>query len=272
MILPRGSSNVKYITRFPLLLLRLGWCRGRNHRLYQEQARTDDEAAIGDVEDGPFDFVEVQEIADALEDDAVVEVADGATEDQAERDAEPAVVRRAAAGAPDQNRECGEHADARENVVRQFLVVPADAEQRALIHARHHRGAPGLEAARAAIAQWRGRVEFRGEFEPTGYEVVLAALVGPRAKRAAFFGPPAVVQPAKHAVLRRLIGSEAEQRQTEKQPAVGTLSLHPSLRDRDRRLRTIRTFYVFDIVAGEVRHNPERLTQRRSSLGFWVFY
>ena len=46
-----------------------------DHRLHEQKARADDEAAIGEVEDRPLDVIEVQEIADAVEDEAVVEIA-----------------------------------------------------------------------------------------------------------------------------------------------------------------------------------------------------
>ena len=55
-------------------------------RLEEEQAGAAHEAAVGDVEDWPVEqVVPVQEIADAVEDEAVVEVAEGAGEDEAER-------------------------------------------------------------------------------------------------------------------------------------------------------------------------------------------
>ena len=85
-----------------------GFGGGGHQGLNEQQAGADDEAAIGDVEDGPFDFVEVEEVADAAEDDAVEEIADGAAEDQSEGEAEPAVAGGGEAGAPDQDGERGE--------------------------------------------------------------------------------------------------------------------------------------------------------------------
>src|SRR3954467_5289891 len=55
---------------------------------YEEEASSDDDAAVGDVEVGPVivDDVNLNEVDDVVVADAVVEVADGTAEDEGERD------------------------------------------------------------------------------------------------------------------------------------------------------------------------------------------
>ena len=55
----------------------------------EEEAGSDDDAAVGDVEVGPVvvDDVDFEEVDDVGEAEAVVEVADGSAEDEGEGDA-----------------------------------------------------------------------------------------------------------------------------------------------------------------------------------------
>src|SRR5262245_50211251 len=67
-------------------------CHWRPERLQQQEPRAEDQAAVGDVEDGPFEPVEVHPVTDAVENDAVEEVPNRAAEDESEGGAEWAVL------------------------------------------------------------------------------------------------------------------------------------------------------------------------------------
>src|SRR6266851_8052019 len=85
---------------------------GLRHRLAREKGMRQqdtgaaDKAAVSDVEVGPNVRVVVtmQEIADAAEDDAVVKVAERTAEDQAQGEAEEAVVGDRGTSAPENDK------------------------------------------------------------------------------------------------------------------------------------------------------------------------
>ena len=91
-----GSAFAEPSTDPPYRLHR--WRRGcrrsgfrREEGVDQEHGPAAHEAAIGDVEDGPVNSIKVEEVADAVEHDPVVEVSQGAAEDQPKRGAEPTI-------------------------------------------------------------------------------------------------------------------------------------------------------------------------------------
>ncbi len=59
--------------------------------MHEEQSGAQDQAAVGHVENRPFNPVKVEKVADAAKDDAVIEIAQRAAKDQAQGGAEEAV-------------------------------------------------------------------------------------------------------------------------------------------------------------------------------------
>ena len=107
----------------------------------QQQAGTDDDAAIGDVEVGPVvvDDVDFEEVDDVGETNAVVEVADSAAEDECERNPRE---RKIAAYAPEhaENDDDGDDGEGDETV--------ADDDGRGRVEERKRRA--GVEYMREA--------------------------------------------------------------------------------------------------------------------------
>ena len=81
----------------------------------------------------------MQEVADAVEDEAVVEIADGAREDEPQRHHQPLLARDRSPQAPHQDRRRSDRAHDREEAVRRPLLRTAHAEERAVVDARHDR-------------------------------------------------------------------------------------------------------------------------------------
>src|SRR5262245_32116195 len=118
-----------------------GWLARRSapEGLRQEQECAAYEATIGEVEDRPLELfvVPVKKVADAVKNDAVVEIAERAGQDQAERSTQRLVAGRGTAQAPIGNCSGGYHADHGKQYVGQVLVLTAQAEECAVVDARH---------------------------------------------------------------------------------------------------------------------------------------
>lgn len=87
----------------------------------EEQGGTANEAAIGDVENGPIDiFMPPQEIPHAAEDDPVIKIAERAAQNEAEREAQIAIGGGPRPGAPKDDPRRRQEAHDTEDEVRRF--------------------------------------------------------------------------------------------------------------------------------------------------------
>ena len=164
--------------------------------MHDEHDRPDHETAVGEVEHRPVDLVEVEEIADAVEDDAVVEVADGPAEDHPQRGTEPTVGLVSAENRPTDDSEGRDKAYGGKDLIGRTFMRAPESEQRPVVYAWHDRSIPLLQFLESAIAGRCGRVILGGKTEPAWNDFVIAL-------KLAF-----PVKPVKHAVFGGLIRGE----------------------------------------------------------------
>src|SRR6516162_7929060 len=106
--------------------------------LQEQEAGADHQAAVGDIEDRPINEVmPVEEIADAVKDNPVIEIAQGAGQDQTQKQGQEPIVTGMRPPGPGNDSEGGANAHHGENDVAvhaEDRVPPA--EQRSLVYMR----------------------------------------------------------------------------------------------------------------------------------------
>src|SRR5260370_4692782 len=143
--------------------------------------------------------MKIQEVADAVENDAVVEIAQRARQDESQGGAQGPVLRRGSPRAPIKNGDGGHDADGREERVRQGGVFSSQAEQRTLVHFRRGPQKQGPKRGQPARSLLFIEIKLGEKFESTGDDNILALLHGSLSgENPALAG--AIVQPCENAV------------------------------------------------------------------------